>query len=217
MYSEDEYLMISGIQHYLFCKRQRALIHIENEWGENAFTKIGEIVHNKTDKPLIKEKRGRKIISRAMPVSSKKLGISGILDTIEFYKANEGITIDGKKGYWNPIIVEYKSGKNKKYQYDKAQLMAEALCIEEMFAINIKKGYIYYHKTDERFEVEFDNDLRQLTTDTILEMHQACKEKKIPSASYYRKCNLCSLNDKCLPRLTKKYKSVNNYIYGEEL
>lgn len=217
MYSEYEYLMISGIQHYLFCKRQRALIHIENEWGENAFTKIGEIVHNKTDNPLIKEKRGRKIISRAMPVSSKKLGISGILDTIEFYKANEGITIDGKKGYWNPIIVEYKSGKDKKYQYDKAQLMAEALCIEEMFAINIKKGYIYYHKTDERFEVEFDNDLRQLTTDTILEMHQAYKEKKIPSASYYRKYNLCSLNDKCLPRLTKKYKSVNNYIYGEEL
>lgn len=77
MYSEDEYLMISGIQHYLFCKRQRALIHIENEWGDNAFTKNGEIIHNKTDNPLIKEKRGRKIISRAMPVSSKNLELVG--------------------------------------------------------------------------------------------------------------------------------------------
>ena len=217
MYSEDEYLMISGIQHYLFCKRQRALIHIENEWGDNAFTKNGEIIHNKTDNPLIKEKRGRKIISRAMPVSSKKLGISGILDTIEFYKANEGIKIFGKKGYWNPIIVEYKSGKEKKYQYDKAQLMAEALCIEEMFTTEIKKGYIYYNKTDERLEIEFDNNLRKLTIGTIFEMHKAYQEKNIPTASYYRKCNLCSLNDKCLPRLTKKYKSISNYIYGEEL
>ena len=217
MYSEDEYLMISGIQHYLFCKRQRALIHIENEWSENTFTKNGEIIHKKTDNPMIKEKRERKIISRAMPVSSKELGISGILDTIEFHKANEGIKIVGKQGYRNPIIVEYKSGKEKKYQYDKAQLMAEALCIEEMFATKIKKGYIYYHKTDERLEIEFNNDLRNLTIDTIFEMHQAYQAKKIPSASYYRKCNLCSLNDKCLPRLTKKYKSINNYIYGEVL
>ena len=82
MYSEDEYLMLSGIQHFLFCKRQWALIHIEGDWTENSFTAEGQIIHQKVDKPFIKEKRKDLIISRAVPVSSKKLGLSGRLDVI---------------------------------------------------------------------------------------------------------------------------------------
>lgn len=217
MYTEDEYLMLSGIQHYLFCKRQRALIHIENIWGENSFTKNGEIIHKKADNPIIKEKRGRVVISRAMPVSSKKLGISGILDVIEFHKSIEGIKLKDKKGLWKPIIIEYKSGKDKKYDYDKAQLMAEAFCIEEKFQISIEKSYLYYHKIDKRIEVKLDEKLRDLTKNTIIQMHRDFKNGLIPKAEEHRKCTLCSLNEKCMPRLTKKYKSIDNYIYGEDL
>lgn len=93
MYNEDDYLMLSGIQHFLFCKRQWALIHIGANWDENEFTSFGQIVHKKTDMPFLKEKRRNLIISRAMPVSSKNLGLSGILDTIEFHKTNSGIKL----------------------------------------------------------------------------------------------------------------------------
>lgn len=130
MYSEDEYLMLSGIQHFLFCKRQWALIHIEGVWTENSFTAEGQIIHQKVDKPFIKEKRKDLIISRAVPVSSKKLGLSGRLDVIEFYKADVGIELRNRIGKWKPVIIEYKRGKKKKFYYDDVQLMAQAICVE---------------------------------------------------------------------------------------
>lgn len=217
MYNEDDYLMLSGIQHFLFCKRQWALIHIGANWDENEFTSFGQIVHKKTDMPFLKEKRRNLIISRAMPVSSKNLGLSGILDTIEFHKTNSGIKLRGRSGYWYPRIVEYKSGKSKKFAYDKAQLMAQAICIEEDFGLKLDYGYLYYHKTDSREKVVFDDDLRELVIKTSQQMHKYYEQKIIPKASFYRKCSMCSINEICKPRLSKKPKSVYNYIYGEDL
>lgn len=217
MYEIDDYLMLSGIQHFLFCKRQWALIHIENLWEENIYTSEGEILHSKADKPFIKEKRKNKIISRAMPISSKTLGLSGILDVIEFEKSEDGIKIKGKKGKWRATIVEYKRGEKKKYSYDDCQLMAEAICLEEELGINLEYGYIYYGKTDTREKIIFDNKLRELTIDTAKLMHQFYDKKIIPKAEFYRKCKLCSLYEVCNPRLTKKPKSIHNYLYGEDL
>lgn len=217
MYSEDDYLMISGIQHFLFCPRQRALIHIDNTWDDNLYTKNGDLIHQKTDNPFIKEKRKDVIVSRAMPVSSKKLGVSGILDTIEFHKDKDGIKIEARRGRWKPFIIEYKSGKEKKYSYDKAQLAAQAMCVEEMLGTHIEKSYLFYKKTNSRLEVYIDSSLRSLVKDSLKKMHKLYKERTIPKAVEYRKCRLCSLNDKCSPRLTKKYKDVSDYIYGEDL
>lgn len=217
MYVEDDYLMISGIQHFLFCPRQRALIHIENIWDDNLYTKRGDLVHQKTDNPLIKEKRKNLIVSRAMPVSSSKLGLCGILDTIEFHKDTYGVRIEGKRGNWKPTIIEYKSGKAKKYSYDKAQLAAQVMCVEEMLKTNIEKSYLFYKKTNTRLEVDINYELRTLVRDTAKRMHELYKNKIIPKAVEYRKCRLCSLNIKCSPRLTKKYKDVYSYIYRDNL
>lgn len=217
MYDIDNYLMLSGIQHFLFCKRQWALIHIENLWEENIYTSEGEILHQKADKPFIKEKRKNKLISRAMPISSKTLGLSGILDVIEFEKSEDGINIKGKKGKWRATIIEYKRGKKKKYSYDDCQLMAEAICLKEELGINLEYGYIYYGKTDTREKIIFEDRLRKLTIDTAKLMHQYYDKKIIPKAEFYRKCKLCSLYEVCNPRLTKKPKSIHNYLYGEDL
>lgn len=113
MSAPDDYLMLSGIQHFYFCKRQWALIHIEQVWSDNSFTAEGNKLHEITDDPYLKEKRKNIIISRAIPVSSKDLGLSGILDTVEFIKSDKGIAIANKKGLWMPNVVEYKRGKAK--------------------------------------------------------------------------------------------------------
>lgn len=113
-YKEDEYLMLSGIQHYYFCKRQWGLIHIDQQWAENSYTVEGQQLHAKADNPAIKEKRKDMFISRAIHVSSSSLGLSGVLDVVEFYKKMNGISFAGKKGTWQPYIVEYKRGKPKK-------------------------------------------------------------------------------------------------------
>lgn len=217
MYAEDDYLMLNGIQHFLFCKRQWALIHVENIWTENSFTAEGQVIHTKVDKPFIKEKRKDLIISRAMSVSSKNLGLSGRLDAIEFHKLNKGIELNNRKGLWQPIIIEYKRGKKKKYNYDNAQLMAQAICVEENFNTKLDYGYIYYNETDTREKVEFTNELRELTISAAKEMHQYYKGKIVPRAENYKNCKMCSLYNECSPRITKKIKNVDNYIYGAEL
>lgn len=217
MYDPDDYLLLSGIQHFLFCKRQWALIHIENIWSENLYTTEGKLLHEKVDKPFIKEKRKDIFISRAMPISSKLLGLSGILDLIEFKKSEDGIKLEGKRGLWKPIIIEYKRGQKKKYSYDTAQLMAEAICIEESLNTKLEYSYIYYAKTDNRIKVDLDDDLRNLTIETARDMHHYYNNKIIPKAQLYRKCSLCSLNEDCRPRLTKKPKNIKNYLYGEKL
>ena len=217
MYAEDDYLMLSGIQHFLFCKRQWALIHIEQIWSENIYTSQGQIIHQKVDQPFIKEKRRGLILSRAMDVSSCQLGLSGTLDLIEFHKAEEGVELENRSGKWQPVIVEYKRGKKKKYAYDEVQLMAQGICIEENLSIKLDYGYLYYQQTDTRERVDFTQDLRELTIKSAQEMHDYYQRKYIPPAEYFKNCRLCSIYEECRPRLTKKSKDIQRYIYGAEL
>ena len=217
MYAEDDYLLLSGIQHFLFCPRQWALIHLEQIWHDNGYTAEGQVLHKKADQPFLKEKRNGLIVSRAMAVSSKTLGLSGVLDVIEFVQSDEVVELKDRQGRWLPIIVEYKRGKKKKYEYDNVQLMAQAICIEEDFSIQMDYGYIYYAQTDSREKILFTAALRQLTRETAQKMHQIYTNKYIPAASYFRNCQLCSLYDECRPRLTKRSKSVSNYVYGADL
>ena len=217
MIGEDDFLMLSGIQHFLFCKRQWALIHVEQVWSENSYTAQGQLIHEKVDQPFIKEKRKDLIISRALDVSSKTLGLSGRLDAIEFRLAEVGVAIKGRKGTWMPTVVEYKRGKKKKGDYDEAQLMAQAMCIEETLNVPMDHGYIYYHETDTRERVDFTPELRALVVETARAMHECYDARIVPKAEYFKNCTLCSLYDACRPRLTKKGKNVHRYIYEAEL
>ncbi|MBS6106878.1 CRISPR-associated protein Cas4 [Anaerococcus sp.] len=215
MSAPDDYLMLSGIQHFYFCKRQWALIHIEQAWSDNSFTAEGNELHEITDDPYLKEKRKNIIISRAIPVSSKDLGLSGILDTVEFIKSDKGIEIANKKGLWMPNVVEYKRGKAKKDNRDAVQVAAQVMCLEEKYNIQIESADLFYFSTKKRETIAITNQLKDEVRIMANQMHTMYENKLTPDAEYFKNCTMCSLYDLCMPRLTKKKKSVQNYLLGE--
>ena len=215
MNTPDDYLMLSGIQHFYFCKRQWALIHIEQVWSDNSFTAEGNKLHEITDDPYLKEKRKNIIISRAIPVSSKDLGLSGILDTVEFIKSDKGIEIANKKGLWMPNVVEYKRGKAKKDNRDVVQVAAQVMCLEEKYNIQIESADLFYFSTKKRETIAITDQLKDEVRAIAAQMHIMYENKLTPDAEYFKNCTMCSLYDLCMPRLTKKKKSVQNYLLGE--
>lgn len=216
MYSEDEYLMLSGIQHYYFCKRQWALIHIEQQWLENDRTIKGKYLHSKADKPLIKEKRNDVVISRAVPISSKRLGLSGITDTIEFRRTECGVDIANRDKLWLPSVVEYKKGKEKADERDIVQLCAQIMCLEEEFNIKLENGYLFYFETNSKIEIKITDELRNKVAEVSKDMHRMYEQKATPKAEYHKNCTLCSLYNLCMPNLTKRKSSVENYLFGDK-
>jgi len=215
MTTPDDDLMLSGIQHFYFCKRQWALIHIEQVWSDNSFTAEGNKLHEITDDPYLKEKRKDVIISRAIPVSSKDLGLSGILDTVEFIKSDEGIEIANKKGLWMPNVVEYKRGKAKKDNRDVVQVAVQVMCLEEKYNIQIESADLFYFSTKKRETIAITDQLKDEVRAIAAQMHTMYEDKLTPDAEYFKNCTMCSLYDLCMPRLTKKKKSVQNYLLGE--
>lgn len=210
-YSEDEYLMISGIQHFSFCRRQWALIHIEQQWEENVHTVTGELMHQKAHDPYLTEKRKDLLIVRALPVSSRTLGLSGECDIVEFHRQEEGVTLYGHRGTYGIFPVEYKKGKPKSTEEDILQLAAQAMCLEEMFSASILQGAIFYGETRRREVVEITPELRKQVSDMAREMHQYYARGYTPQVRGNKKCSACSLKESCLPRLEKTV-SVGTYI-----
>lgn len=213
-FNEDEYLMLSGIQHFYFCKRQWCLIHIEQQWNDNEATKEGEYLHEKADNPFLKEMRKDVFFSRSIPVSSKKLGFSGILDVVEFKRSNEkeGIEISGKNGYWKPKIVEYKRGKEKKDLRDIVQLVAEVICLEETLNVKMEEAFLFYDSVKKRKKIQITEEYRNLVENLSEKMHKYYKAGKTAKAENFKNCTKCSLYDICIPKITKKKKSTKNYI-----
>lgn len=211
-YKEEDYLMLSGIQHFSFCRRQWALIHIEQQWDENLRTVEGNIFHKKAHDGYSSEKRQDVIISRGMPVFSPALGISGICDIVEFYRDDKkGISLQGREGRYLVYPVEYKKGQPKEDEADILQLAAQAMCLEEMLGCEIEKGYLYYGEIRRRIEVGLDEHIRQQVRDTFEEMHHYYERRYTPKVKRTKACNACSLKDLCLPRLMKE-RSVKEYI-----
>lgn len=210
-YTEDEYLMISGIQHFKFCRRQWALIHVEQQWAENVHTVTGELMHKKAHDPYLTEKRKDTIIVRALPVSSRELGISGECDVVEFQKFEDGIQLHGHRGLYSVFPVEYKKGKPKLTEEDKLQVVAQALCLEEMFSTRVAQGAIFYGETRRREQIEITEELREEVIHMLAEMHQYYARKYTPKVKPSKACNACSLKDICLPKLNKTV-SVKTYI-----
>ena len=148
MYEENEFLQLSGIQHFAFCRRQWALAYIEMQWQENVRTVEGRLLHEKAHDTTSREKRGDLLISRGMPIHSRILGISGECDVVEFYREEDGITLQGYDGTYKVVPVEYKKGRPHGDCYaDSLQLCGQALCLEEMFAVYIRRFSILWHST----------------------------------------------------------------------
>lgn len=192
-YSEDDYLMISGIQHFKFCRRQWALIHIEQQWAENEHTVIGKIMHKRVHDPYLTEKRKGVITARALPVSSRKMGVSGECDMVEFHVCQDGIRLYGHRGMYSIYPIEYKKGKSKLSDEDRLQLAAQAMCLEEMFSTKVPEGAVFYGETRRRESVEITEALREEVCRMFQEMHKYYERRYTPKVKYTKACGACSL------------------------
>ncbi|MFA5700008.1 MAG: CRISPR-associated protein Cas4 [Desulfuromonas sp.] len=199
MCPESDYIMLSALQHYMFCPRQCALIHIEQQWAENRYTAEGQVLHERVDSHE-KSKIGGVRSVRTLPIRSRRLGLSGQADVVEFHA-------DG-----TVLPVEYKRGRPKKDQCDEVQLCAQALCLEEMLDVEIAQGALFYGQKRRRQAVVFDPALRELTISTTQKVHELIDQQKTPPAIYSKKCDQCSLLHLCLPRSCEKQRSVRRYL-----
>lgn len=214
MIPEEDYLMLSGIQHYCYCPRQWGLIHVAQIWSDDARTSSGNIMHRNADNPFSDEIRHGVVISRAMPVSSSKMGLSGRCDVVEFVPSEDGFQVCGHEGKFTIVPVEYKIGHRKSGDLDCAQLCAQAMALEETMNVTIDFGYIYYGSERRRQKVEFGVELRDKVLRVVGEMHKLYREGKVPSANYVvARCRGCSLLDECMPQRVS-WKSVDEYIQG---
>jgi CRISPR-associated exonuclease Cas4 len=208
-YPEHDLLPISALQHLLFCERQCALIHIERIWSENLFTAEGHIMHQKVHDV---DKASRRVIhvEYGLPIRSLRLGLIGKADVVEFHKQK------GRDGtLWRPFPVEYKRGKPKKDNWDKVQLCAQALCLEEMLGCDVPDGALFYGKTRHREEVVFDLEIKRITEKASERLHLLLNSGRTPPGQFAKKCKQCSLVDDCQPKIISKRKSVENYLKKE--
>jgi CRISPR-associated exonuclease Cas4 len=210
-YQESDYLQLSGLQHFTFCRRQWALIHIENQWKENLRTAEGKIMHEKAHDETFRESRGDRLIVRGVRISSATLGASGQCDVLEYHRSDTGIILPDYQGLWQPYPVEYKRGAPKENPADRLQLCGQAMCLEEMLCCEIPEGALYYGEIRRREPVEFTEEMRQMVKDSLKEMHMLYRKGYTPKVKPSRSCNACSLKEQCLPKLMKK-RSVAEYF-----
>lgn len=210
-YNEDEYIQLSGLQHFAFCRRQWALIHIEQQWSDNLLTVQGDIFHEKVHDNDSRETRGDMMITRGMSIHSSSLGVSGACDVVEFTRSEHGISLNGRNGLWKPYPIEYKRGSPKSTDADRLQLCAQGMCLEEMLCCDIPEGALFYGETRRREKVAFTAELREQVRSLLSEMHSLYKRKYTPKVKPDKHCNACSLNEICLPRMFRK-KSVAEYL-----
>lgn len=211
IYAEEDFLSLSGLQHFVFCRRQWALIHIENQWKDNYRTVDGALMHEKAHDRENEESRGNLLIKRGVSVYSAGLGVSGQCDVLEYRRSDDGIPLPGKDGLWQPYPVEYKRGKPKTDNSDKLQLCAQAMCLESMLCCDIPEGALFYGEIRRREAVPFSDELRAQVREQLAQMHELYKKGHTPKAKPAKRCAACSLKELCLPELTKK-RSVSVYL-----
>jgi len=203
MYTEEQLLPVSALQHLMFCERQCALIHLENLWQENRLTAEGRILHEKVHERE-DESRGDVRISRGLRIRSLDLGLIGMADVVEFHHLPDG--------QWQPFPVEYKRGKPKPDSCDEIQLCAQAICLEEMLNVSIPAGAIFYGLPRRRMDVEFSSFLRSETKKAATQLHKLIAGGRTPPPVYEKKCENCSLLDLCLPQNVAGDHSAIRYL-----
>lgn len=210
MYTEDDFIMISALQHYVYCPRQCGLIHVDDVWHENLFTVRGNIMHEKVDTDTY-ETRGTLKTVRGLRIHSFNFGITGRCDVVEFRERQAGG--QGSENGIEVMPVEFKSGEPKNDISDKVQLCAQAFCLEEMLDTKITTGAFFYGKIRRREVVEIDNELRMQTENIIESVREIVSSKIVPKSEYSAKCRNCSLQDICQPKAMNKRK-LSNYMKG---
>ena len=214
MYHPDDCLMISGLQHFRFCRRQWALIHIEQQWAENVRTVEGNFLHERAHNEQLRESRGDLLIVRGLRVQSLTLGLTGQCDVVEFRRDDaHGVPLAGKHGLWLPYPVEYKRGAPKQDSCDELQLCAQAMCLEEMLCCAIPEGSLFYGESRRRTRVALDESLRARTLSLLAELLENQARGHTPSVRAHKGCNACSLKDVCVPRLSRTG-SVRAYMHA---
>lgn len=193
--SEAWYLPISALNHFLYCARRAALIHIEGIFVENVHTILGNLAHEHADLPGYEVGAGVKLL-RALPVFSDRLGLSGKCDIVE------------RQGDGSLCPVEYKKGKRRRFDNDDAQLCAQALCLEDMFGRPVTHGAIFHAASKRRREVEFTAALRARTEDAVAELRRMVEAGTVPVAVFKLACEECSLYRICLPQITSRPSSL---------
>lgn len=210
-YSETEFLQLSGLQHFKFCRRQWALIHIEQQWADNFRTVDGSLMHQNAHDSDFRESRGDRFITRGVSVFSATLGVSGQCDVLEYHRGTIGIPIRGKEGFWQPYPVEYKRGSPREDTGDTLQLCGQAMCLEEMLCCDIPEGALYYGEIRRRVPVQFTEELRGQVRELLAQMHDLYRRGYTPKVKPSKSCNACSLKELCLPKLMKN-RSVATYL-----
>ncbi len=189
---DADLIPLSALQHFLYCPRQCALIHLEQQWADNRLTAEGQLLHQRADAPRAERRRGVRTVT-AMPLLALDLGLTGKADVVEFH--NEG---DGERAF----PVEYKRGRPKAHRADEVQLCAQALCLEAMLGQSVDSGALFYGQTRRRMDVAFDGTLRALTLQVIAETRAMLASAITPDARYEaRRCDRCSLIDLCQPHI----------------
>lgn len=214
LYTEDELLQLSGIQHYVFCPRQWALIHIEQQWTDNSLTAEGTLLHGNVDNPFLRETNGSQTITlRGVRLASPVLGLSGISDAVEIYPHENAPTSKQallKSKLYDALPIEYKRGKPKITDCDRMQVTAQAIILEEMLGITIRKGAVFYWETRHREYFDITDELKEQTIKTASDMHVAFNNNFIPKAVKKSHCKNCSLLDNCMPSF--KGRSAVEYL-----
>lgn len=208
MTQDDTYILISGLQHIVFCPRQWALIHMEQEWQENALTAEGKILHEKAHSHESENRPGLHI-ARGLPLRSDRLKLSGVADVVEFHECADGVALPGQSRLWLPFPVEYKHGRPKSQDCDRVQLCAQALCLEEMLSCNVAEGALFYGTTRRRESVVFTPQLRQTLEECCNEAQRLLASKQVPAPILNKYCRSCSLKEICGPETTR---SVQDYL-----
>jgi CRISPR-associated exonuclease Cas4 len=203
MYSDDDLIPISALQHFAFCPRQCALIHVEQIWDENFLTAQGRVLHERVHEEKTERRRDFRV-EHGVALRSLALGLIGKSDVVEFHRREDGP--------WRAFPVEYKRGRNKPDNRDKVQLCAQALCLEEMLGRPVTAGAIYYGRERRRTDVEFDDSLRGQTREIAGKVRELIAAGVTPPPVYEKKCEACSLLEVCMPRALGVDKRVTDYF-----
>lgn len=206
MFSDDQLLPISALQHLLFCRRRAALVHIEGLWAENRFTVEGQQLHQRAHDPGRGESRAGVQVARGLELRSYRLGLTGKADVVEFHTERRELE--------RVVLVEYKRGRPKP-ALDEAfhvQLCAQALCLEEMLGRPVSQAVIFFGGTRQRCEVPLDQGLRARTLSAIRELHELIAAGRTPVVRYARKCRRCSLLHLCLPKSLRPRATAAHYL-----
>lgn len=188
-----EPVLLSLLNDFVFCPRRAALKCVEGQWEDNAYTLEGSLLHERTDTPGVEERPGVRI-ARALPLFSRRLGLVGKADVVEFYRQADGSE--------TPYPVDYKRGRRRKWDNDDVQLCAQGLCLEEMLGVAVPQGAIFHAGSKRRREVLLTAELRRLTEDTIRSVRTMIEASEVPPAVLHPKCDGCSLRPACLPEVT---------------